>query len=65
MKNVKASVTGNKLTLEIDLDARLGESASGKSITVASTVGNVDAASIPGLPPGIKLGLNCYVQKGK
>lgn len=63
MQNIKASVVGNKLTLEIDLDARLGESASGKSITVASTKGNVDAASIPGLPAGVKLGLNCYATK--
>lgn len=63
MQNIKASVVGTKLTLEIDLEARLGESASGKSITVASTKGNVDAASIPGLPPGVKLGLNCYTSK--
>lgn len=63
MQNIKASVVGTKLTLEIDLEARLGESSTGKSITVASTKGNVDAASIPGLPPGVKLGLNCYAAK--
>ncbi len=63
MKNVKASVDGNTLTIQIDLSQRLGVSTSGKSETIASTSGNVDAGSIPGLPPGVKLGLNCYASK--
>ena len=60
-KNVKCRVEGSKLFVEIDLDQRLGTSASGKSVTVASTVGNKE---IPGTN-GIVLGLNCYVPSGK
>ncbi len=59
MKNVKASVNGSKLTLEIDLDTRLGESESGKSVIVGSTAGAVD---VPGFP-AIKLNVNCYTKK--
>jgi hypothetical protein len=63
MKNVKAKMNGAILTLEIDTSVRLGASSTGKSETVASTSGNVDAGSIEGLPPGIKVGLNVFCKK--
>ena len=64
MKNITASVDADGiLTLKIDTKARLGESASGKSVTVASTLGNKGKESIPGLPDGVFLGVNCYAKK--
>jgi hypothetical protein len=56
MKNVDIKVSGNKAVITVDLTARLGKSASGKSETVASTEGNV---SSPG-HEDIKFGLNVY-----
>lgn len=35
MQNLKATVKGSKLTLEIDLDKELGPSGSGKTILVS------------------------------
>ena len=57
MTNVDLKKDGNILTIKIDLSQEHGPSKSGKTITIASTKGNVEVA------PGIKLGLNCY--KGK
>lgn len=37
--NVKATVNGNKLTLEVDLSETHGKSSSGKTETVATTHG--------------------------
>ena len=48
---------GQKLIVEIDLTKRLRPSASGKTLIVASTHGNVAA---PGHPE-VKLGINAYV----
>lgn len=56
MKNVKMSMKNNKLTIEVDLTKEFGKSASGKSIIIASTEGNVD---IDGTD-GVKIGLNVY-----
>lgn len=56
MENVKMSVSGNILTIEIDLTKDLGKSASGKTNVVATTRGNV---SVPG-HEGIKIGVNVY-----
>jgi hypothetical protein len=56
MKNVNMTVTGNKLTIEVDLTQDFGPSASGKSIKIASTDGNI---SVPGNEE-IKIGLNIY-----
>ena len=56
MKNVKMSVTDNKLLIEVDLSQSFGQSSSGKSITVASTEGN---KTVPGTED-IKIGLNVY-----
>lgn len=55
MLNVKQTIKGNKLILEIDLSETHGASSSGKSITVASTKGNKDVGK-----DGIKFGLNVY-----
>lgn len=60
-KNIEAEVKGNKLILTIDLSKELGKSASGKSMTVATTSGNT---SIPGAD-GVKIGINCYKPDAK
>jgi hypothetical protein len=61
MKNVEMSVEDNKLIIVVDLNLEFGLSSSGKSITVASTEGNV---AIPGRDE-IKIGLNVYKPKPK
>jgi hypothetical protein len=59
MKNVQLAVSKDGvLTITVDLKARLGKSASGKTTVVASTLGN---HSIPGYE-GISLGLNAYTK---
>lgn len=53
-------VEGPLLTITVDLTKRLGRSASGKTVGIATTRGNV---TIPGLDdPNIKVGLNIYVK---
>ena len=59
MKNVDMSVNENTLTIKVDLSKDFGETKSGKSISIASTDGNV---SIPGNDE-IKIGLNVYRKK--
>lgn len=59
MKNLEMSVDENKLTIVIDLSKRYGESKSGKSITIASTEGNI---SLPDHEE-IKIGINVYIKK--
>lgn len=56
MKNVEMKVDGDKLTIVVDLNQEFGPSSSGKSITIASTEGNV---AIP-QREDIKIGLNIY-----
>ena len=56
MDNVKMQVSGDKLTIEIDLSANFGRSKSGKTVVIASSRGNV---SVPDHPE-VKIGLNCY-----
>ncbi len=56
MKNVQMNVEGNQLVIKVDLNQEFGLSSSGKSITVASTEGNV---SVPGREE-VKIGLNIY-----
>lgn len=60
MTNVKATISGNKLVIEVDLTKRFGKSASGKSITIASTNGNAQDT----LPDGkvFSFGLNVYTK---
>mgnify|MGYP001766169462 FL=1 len=59
MKNVDMKVEGNTLTITVDISKDYGESKSGKSITIASTEGNI---SIPD-HEDIKIGLNIYRKK--
>ncbi len=61
MKNVQINVDGKKLIIVVDLDQEFGLSSSGKSITVASSEGNV---AIPGHQE-IKMGLNVYKPRPK
>ena len=58
MKNVQMEVKGNNLIITIDLTQDHGPSKSGKTIAVASTLGNVN---VPGEEfSHIKVGLNVY-----
>ena len=61
MENIKATVKGNILTLEIDLKKDQGPSKSGKNILIATTGGNVQ---IPGTD-SVMAGINIYRPKGK
>jgi hypothetical protein len=61
VKNVQINVEGDKLIIVVDLNQEFGLSSSGKSITVASTEGNV---SVPGRED-VKIGLNVYKPKPK
>ncbi len=59
MKNVEMKVEENILTIKVDLTQEFGPSASGKTIIIASTEGNI---SIPE-KDAIKIGLNVYRKK--
>ena len=58
MKNVAMSVTGDILTITVDLTKEFGPSSSGKTTIIASTEGNV---TIPDREE--KVGLNVYRKK--
>ena len=58
MKNVQMTVEGNILTIKVDLSKEFGPSASGKTIIIASTEGNVAAPEREE-----KVGLNVYRKK--
>ncbi len=55
MKNVEMTVDGAVLTIKIDLSKEFGPSASGKTIIIASTEGNI---TVPNREE--KIGLNVY-----
>lgn len=59
MKNIDMVIEENVLTIRVDLGKEFGVSKSGKSITIASTEGNV---ALPG-HEDIKIGLNIYRKK--
>ncbi len=59
MENVKMTRNGDKLTIEVDLSYRGAVSASGKTLRVASTEGNVPCEG----SPDIKIGLNIFAPK--
>jgi hypothetical protein len=59
MKNVEMKIEGNILKIEVDLSKEFGPSASGKTIIIATTEGNV---SVPGAEDK-KVGLNVYRKK--
>ena len=58
MKNVEMTVEGTKLTIKVYLSKEFGPSASGKTIIVASTEGNI---TVPTRQE--KIGLNVYRKK--
>lgn len=60
MQNIKATRTGNKLVLEIDLSKPTTPSGSGKTMIVASTQGN---AKVEG-PGNFQFGLNVFTKDG-
>jgi len=58
---MKAEIKGKKLIIEIDLDEERKPSASGKSLVVASTRGNVTTdVKVDGKP--LVVALNAYVK---
>lgn len=59
MKNVEMKVEDNILTIKVDITKEFGPSASGKTIIIASTEGNI---SIPEKDE-VKIGLNVYKKK--
>ncbi len=58
MENVKASVSGTILTIEVDLSKRGAKSSTGKTVRVASTEGNLPVDGYP----DIKFGLNVFTK---
>ena len=56
MDNVKMTVKGNKLTIEIDLSKEFGLSPTGKTIRIASSLGG---QKVPG-DSGAVVSLNVY-----
>lgn len=56
MQNVRMTRKGDVLTIVVDLSQTQGPSASGKSIGIASTRGNVNVEG----STDIKMGLNVY-----
>ncbi len=58
MKNVDIKVEGTIMTIKVDLSKEFGPSASGKTIIIASTEGNV---TVPDRDE--KIGLNVYRKK--
>lgn len=59
MKNIEMSVEGKVLTIKVDITKEYGSSASGKSILVATTEGNMSVPDVDGM----KIGLNVYKKK--
>jgi hypothetical protein len=61
MKNVEMSLEGNILTIKVDLTKEFGPSASGKTIIIASTEGNVPIPE----REDVKVGVNVYHKKAR
>lgn len=57
MRNIKAEVKGQILTITINLGENLGPSKSGKTILIATTEGNTRLHTDQG---EVSLGVNCY-----
>ena len=55
-QNVEMKISGDKLIITVDLSKNFGLSASGKSVLIASTGGNVP---VPGREE-VKVGINIY-----
>jgi hypothetical protein len=56
MKNIEMTLNGTILTMKVDISKDFGPSKSGKSITIASTEGNI---SVPDAED-VKIGVNVY-----
>lgn len=56
MKNVELNLSGNILTITVDISKDFGPSSSGKTTVIASTLGN---QPVPGREE-VKIGLNVY-----
>jgi len=56
MDNIDMTIDGDTLIIKVDLSKEICASASGKTIRVASTRGNID---VPGRD-GMKIGLNVF-----
>jgi len=59
MKNVEMEVKGTTLILKVDLSKDFGPSKSGKTVVIASSMGNVSSPN----DEKIKIGLNVYKHK--
>ena len=59
MKNVEMKLEENILTIKVDITKEFGPSASGKTIIIASTEGNIPIPE----KDEIKIGLNVYKKK--
>lgn len=59
---MKATITGKKLLVEIDLLETPTESASGKTLVIASTKGNVQTDQ-NFMGRNVVIGLNAYIPK--
>ena len=59
MKNVEMKLEGDILTIKVDVTKEFGPSASGKTIIIATTEGNI---AIPE-KEDVKIGLNIYKKK--
>ncbi len=59
MKNVEMKLEGDILTMKVDVTKEFGPSASGKTIIIATTEGNI---AIPE-KEDVKIGLNIYKKK--
>lgn len=59
MKNVEMQIQGDILTVKVDLKKDFGPSASGKTIIIATSEGNVTVPE----HESIKIGINVYKKK--
>lgn len=58
LKNIEMTVSGDILTIQVDLSKTFGKSSSGKSTIIASSEGN---QPVPGRED-VKIGLNIYTK---
>jgi len=59
MKNVEMQLEGDILTIRVDVTKEFGPSASGKTIIIATTEGNIPIPE----KDDVKIGLNVYRKK--
>ncbi len=59
---MKVTVEGNELVIRIPMNSPAKPSASGKTLVVASSYGNIKTdVLVEGKP--VTVGLNCYIQR--